>query len=390
MDDRQEQITDHLQQCLDLVLNENLSVDEAVRLYPGEAEELGPLIEQALYVHTFSAAFDPDPQFVQASKQRLLKNLSGAQGSIHKPATGPLRWNWLLNLGGNRALAYRFAVVIILFIVLFAGGTGVAFASQNALPGDPLYGTKIGLEDLTLAFTPDQQSNILLNMQYADRRLAEIRTLQAQGRFDQVAPALINYQKHIDQANKALVKVVEQDPAHGTQIASMMQEKVSNQLAMLDGLVKDSPGQTQKDLVLAQTAAQHSLEAAQRMTGVVGPLLPSETPAFPTATSPVVVVDTPSGSPSSSPTNNPPGLLTETPPPFIGFEATVTVQPPGFFFPNSTPTVTMTLTTTPKSTPPVVNPEGKNEHKPPTKTKKPHPPRKSPNPNKPEKTTPAD
>jgi hypothetical protein len=380
MDDRQEQIAAHLQQCLDLVLNENKSVEEVICLYPGEAEELGPLIEQAVYLHAHSAAFDPDPQFVQVSKQRLLKNLSGARGSMQKPATGPLRWNWLLNLGGSRALAYRFAVVMVLFIILFAGGTGVAFASQNALPGDPLYGAKIGLEDLTLAFTPDQQSNILLNMQYADRRLAEIRTLQAQGRFDQVAPALLNYQKHIDQANKALVKVVEQDPAHGIQTAGMVQERVASQLAMLDSLVKDSPGQTQKDLVLAQNAAQHSLEAAQRMTGVVG--LPTDTPASPSATSPAVVENTPTGQPSSSPTHNPPGLLTKTPPPFIGFEATFTVRPPGFFFPNSTPTLTMTLTTTPTPKGPVVNPKDKDKK--PKPTKKPHPTRKAPNPNKPD------
>lgn len=381
MDNRQEHIAIHLQHCLDLILNENRPVEEALRLYPQEAEELGPLINQALFLQASSSAFDPDPQFVQISKQRLLERLSETNGAYQKPATRNTWWNWLFNLGENRALAFRFAVVIVLVICLFAGGTGVAFASQTALPGDSLYGVKIGLEDLTLALAPDQAHSAMLNMQYADRRLVEIHTLQLQGRFDKISVALLNYQNHVEKATQVMALVLQQNPTQGIQVASIVQEKVASQLATLNNLAQSSPGQEQKDIVLAQNAAQQGLEAAQRITGVPVTLPNTETPPVIGPTLPVVViVNTPTSGVSSSTMADPTLSTVETPSPVPFFPPTVTLQPGEIEFPGSTATITSTLTTTP--TPPVriTNPE---ETQKPHPTKKPHPthpPSKTPKP----------
>jgi Domain of unknown function (DUF5667) len=385
MDDRQEHIAIHLQNCLDMILNENRSVEEVLRLYPQEAEELSPLIVQALYLKVNSAGFDPDPQFVQASKRRLLRRLSETQASIHKPAAGTTWWSWLFDLRRNRALAFRFAVVTILLLCLLTSGTGVAFASQSTIPGDSLYGVKIGLEDLTLALAPDQSSSALLNLQYADRRLVEIHTLQMQGHLDLVAPALLNYQRHVEQAMRVMDQVVQQNPAQGTQIASVVQEKVSSQLATLDSLMQASLGQPQIDLVLAQTAAKHSLEAAQRITGVSGPLPKTETPAPPTPTRPLVVVNTPASGLVSSPTNNSITSPTESPTPIPGFLSTVTVQFPGVGLPSSTATLTSTLTAiteTPTPTVRIFEPEETEKARPTRKPHPVHPPTKTPKPDK--------
>jgi hypothetical protein len=384
MDNRQEIIAIHLQQCLELILNENRPVEEALRLYPEEVEELGPLIDQALYLQLNSSAFDPDPQFVQVSKQRLLRRLSETQGSIYKPATRNNWWNWLLNLGENRTLAVRFAVVMILILCLFTGGTGVAFASQNTVPGDSLYGVKIGLEDLTLALTPDQARNAMLNMQYAERRLVEIRTLQEQGHLELVGIALMNYQKHVEQATRVMDQAVQKNPAQGAHIASLVQEKIAGQLALLDSLTKASVGQTQSDMAVAKTAAEHSLEAAQRITGVSGPLPNTETPAVPTPTRPLVVVNTSTSAPVNSPTGNPTTSPTDTSTPFPGFIPTTTVQPPGVGLPlvTITPTTTVTITATPVPTVRINEPEETEKPRP---TRKPHPtrrPTKTPKPSK--------
>lgn len=387
MDNRQEIIAIHLQQCLELILNENRPVEEALRLYPEEVEELGPLIDQALYLQLNSSAFDPDPQFVQVSKQRLLRRLSETQGSIYKPATRNNWWNWLLNLGENRTLAVRFAVVMILILCLFTGGTGVAFASQNTVPGDSLYGVKIGLEDLTLALTPDQARNAMLNMQYAERRLVEIRTLQEQGRPELVGIALTNYQKHVELATRVMDQVVQKNPAQGAHIASLVQEKIASQLALLDSLTKASVGQTQSDMAVAKTAAEHSLEAAQRITGVSGPLPNTETPAVPTPTRPLVVVNTSTSAPVNSPTSNPTTSPTDTSTPFPGFIPTTTVQPPGVGLPmvTITPTTTVTISATPVPTVRINEPEETERPRP---TKKPHPTRRPTKTPKPSKTKP--
>jgi hypothetical protein len=382
MDDSQENIAIHLQHCLDLILDENRPVEEALRLYPQEMEELGPLIDQALFLQAKSSAFDPDPQFVQISKRRLLRRLSETEGSTYKPAARNAWWSWLFNLGGNRTIALRFAVVMILVICLFTGGTGVAFASQGTLPGDSLYGVKIGLEDLTLNLTSDPSRSALLNMQYADRRLVEIHTLQIQGHADLAAPALLNYQKHVEQATRVMDQVVQQNPKQGALIASVVQEKAASQLAALAGLVKYTPGQAQSDMVLAQNAAKHSLEAAQRITGVSGPLPNTETPIPPTATLPLAVVNTPTSEPVSSPTNLPTALPSETPTPVTGVPATATVEPPFVLLPDRTTTPTPTLTTTPAPTLRVIEPEETEKPRPTRKPHPTHPPTKVPKPTK--------
>jgi hypothetical protein len=382
MDNHQENIAIHLQHCLDLVLDENRPVEEALRLYPQEAEELGPLIHQALYLQLNSSVFDPDPQFVQVSKRRLLRRLSEPDEAFQKPAASDTWWSWLFNLGGNRAPAFRFAVAVIILFCLFAGGTGVAFASQSSLPGEPLYGVKIGMEDLTLALTPDQARVALLNMQYADRRLVEIQTLQLHGRLDRVAPALLNYQKHVQQATQAMAQVLQQDPAHGTQIAAIVRENAVSQIAVLDNLAQSSSGQAQLDIVLAQHAAQQSLDAAQRITGVPGMPPETETPNVPTSTSPVVVVvNTPTSS-SSSPTSSPVASPEETLTPVPGFVPTLIIPPTGAGLPGNTATITSTLSITP--TPPVriIKPEESEKAHPTQKPHPTHPPTKTPKPSK--------
>jgi hypothetical protein len=382
MDDRQESIALHLQHCLDLILNENRPVEEALRLYPKEVEELGPLIEQALYLQANSSAFDPDPQFVQISKGRLLSRLSETQGSSYRPAARNSWWSWLFNLGGNRTLALRFAVVMILILALFMGGTGVAFASQTTVPGDTLYGVKIGLEDLTLALTPDPSRSAMLNLQYADRRLVEIRTLEIHGRADLVAPALLNYQKHLEQATQVMDRVVQQNPKQGALIASIVQEKAANQLAVLAGLMVYAPGIAQSDMAMAQNAAKHSLEAAQRITGVSGPLPNTETPLPPTSTQPLAVVNTATKESVSSPTNIPTALPSETPTPPTGVPVTETVEPPLVLLPDHTATLTPTLTTTPAPTVRVAETEEPGKPHPTRKPHPTHPPTKTPKPDK--------
>jgi Domain of unknown function (DUF5667) len=382
MDNHQENIAVHLQHCLDLVLNENQPVEQALRLYSQEAEELSPLIHQALYLQINSSAFDPDLQFVQISKRRLLRRLSEPDEVLQKPTASNTWWSWLFNLGGFRAPAFRFAVAVVLIFCLFAGGTGVAFASQSSLPGESLYGVKIGLEDLTLALTPDQAHVALLNMQYADRRLVEIQTLQLHGQLDQVAPALLNYQKHVQKATQVMAQILLQDPIQGTQVANIVRENAASQLAVLNNLAQSPSGQAQPDIVLAQSAAQQSLEAAQSITGVPGMLPETETPTVPTPTRPVVViVNTPTrglNSPTSGPFTSP----EETPTPVPGFVPTINIPPTGIGLPGSTATMTATLGVTP--TPPVriIKPEESERAHPTRKPHPTHPPSKTPKPTK--------
>jgi len=63
--------------------------------------------------------------------------------------------------------------VLIVLSLLF-GGTGAAVvASQDSLPGDPLYGVKMTTEDFHFRFTKSEDAKLDLALEYANRRMLE-------------------------------------------------------------------------------------------------------------------------------------------------------------------------------------------------------------------------
>lgn len=68
-------------------------------------------------------------------------------------------------------------------VVLLLGGT--AFASASSLPGDPLYGLKVGMiEPLALAIHLDEESKDRYRVALLRERVVEIQELKTQGRLN--------------------------------------------------------------------------------------------------------------------------------------------------------------------------------------------------------------
>jgi hypothetical protein len=72
------------------------------------------------------------------------------------------------------------AVFMAIALILGSGGA-VVYASQGSLPGQPLYPVKLFSEDLRLNLANDPQSQLHLNLEFANRRLDEIDRLAATG-----------------------------------------------------------------------------------------------------------------------------------------------------------------------------------------------------------------
>ncbi len=79
---------------------------------------------------------------------------------------------------------FRMSMAGLLFFVI-AGGGGVSAAAQGALPGDVLYPVKISInEKVEVALAPDAAAKSVVEVKLAERRVAEAKTLSAQGKFD--------------------------------------------------------------------------------------------------------------------------------------------------------------------------------------------------------------
>ncbi len=102
--------------------------------------------------------------------------------------------------------------VLVTVFILLVSGTGVSFASQNALPGQPLYLVKTKVAEPiqgALAVTPLAQAK--WQSELADRRLSEASELAAQNQLNATTTTYIQTQvdQNVAQANAAATKVAD-------------------------------------------------------------------------------------------------------------------------------------------------------------------------------------
>lgn len=176
---------DVLDHCLLLIQSSEATVEDCLAENPAYAEVLGPLLSVAAVTRAQLFPDGPSPAFVAHSPKRVM-NLAKARARASAPSM-PRRalWTW--------RPAYRFASVLIA-LALLIGSVGVAYASDEALPGDDLYGVKRGLERAALAISLSAAGDAELLLKQANRRIAEVEELVRRGRGGDVGPALEGYE----------------------------------------------------------------------------------------------------------------------------------------------------------------------------------------------------
>lgn len=184
-----------LAECLEVMIMEGRSITALVERYPQYKDELSELLTVAQTAHRVPKAkriiTQPDHQTLPAAKR-------ASKGS----ATWAEFWAWLLfvfeqlrpNLAA-RASAVSWALVAALLVTLFSAGTvGVAYAANEAKPGDLLYGVDRALESIQLSLTFNSQRKAELSLSFAQERVAEAERLA-----DESAPLRVIYRTMMDQ-----------------------------------------------------------------------------------------------------------------------------------------------------------------------------------------------
>ncbi len=95
-------------------------------------------------------------------------------------------------------------LIIALVLALTATTGGLAYAADDALPGQPLYGLDRAVEQLQLLITNDPQAEMALRLQLAEERLEEAQQLAERGQMEAVAELLQEYMAEVRFAQNAL------------------------------------------------------------------------------------------------------------------------------------------------------------------------------------------
>ncbi|HET6846253.1 MAG TPA: hypothetical protein VFH29_05425 [Anaerolineales bacterium] len=144
-----------LDDCLRRMRTEGLTQEDLLALYPERAAELRPLLAAAFRLQAASEV-SPAPAYVSRSRAQLMNRV--ALTAAKRPQGMLPAWRMAVALAG-------------LVLVMLMSTT--AFA-QVALPGQALYGWKLGSEAAWRAVSPDP---VGVDLKLAERRTDELKTV---------------------------------------------------------------------------------------------------------------------------------------------------------------------------------------------------------------------
>lgn len=154
--------------------------------------------------------------------------------------------------------------ILVLATFLFGGGI-TASAASASLPGDALYPVKTSLENARASLTNDDAVKAGLFLGFAGRRLDEIKSLIASGRFDHVPQAASLFERDIEMAREAIRHLAEDHPARAAELdvqaASILKGFDDALNAMLSGAPVDVQPVLQ-DAMKASSSAVDSMDNA--------------------------------------------------------------------------------------------------------------------------------
>lgn len=242
-------------ELLDRLIN-NLSSDESdlesrLRENPESAQDLSPLVEFAKELNRSLAPDGPDEFFIETSTKRIANLLSAKEEKRRALASNKSQRK-------SKTWFYRPAFAMVGLLVLFllvASSAGAAYASSEALPGDPLYAVKRGLEEARLGFNLSPEGDLELLTEFASSRLEEVDLLLQEDRADDATQALDIFEDLNQRASNMIQELQGNDQPLDS--ADLLQQ-LSHQQARLYVLTQSAP-------VAAQTALQHALMQTQRM-----------------------------------------------------------------------------------------------------------------------------
>jgi hypothetical protein len=240
----------------DRALTANQQARPAAADGSGLDAELAGLLMQAEQTWQALEPDGPSQAYVAATRIRVLNRVRArAARASRQSSPAPTR---------RRLFSLRrpaFALVSMMLVLgLLLTGTGVASAAASSLPGDPLYGVKLGLEKAQLALTFREQSRVQLLNQFANQRLTELESMEQSGRSDGVETGLQQYGQSLDDLVDALQQL------NGPGDYQGVLDNLQHHTEVLQGLLEAAPDGVQpglQDAIEKSTQSRSMIEALQ-------------------------------------------------------------------------------------------------------------------------------
>lgn len=167
------------------LLNSGASIEDCLKLYPSQQEELRKLLITAISIQDAYPSYPdirPSKLYMKTGREKFLAAIEkGVPTNLHIASqtqinrgseSGPATYNVIKLF---RRAYVTVAAAAAAMILAMGGLIGV---SQGSLPGSPLYAVKRATESAQLALTFDKDGRAKLNQEFAQKRVAEALLLE--------------------------------------------------------------------------------------------------------------------------------------------------------------------------------------------------------------------
>jgi hypothetical protein len=143
--------------------------------------------------------------------------------------------------------------LLAIFLAIISLGTGVtvAYASGDTLPGDTLYPIKTAVENVQLLLTFDEASAARLQIEFAQRRIGEMKALAEIRQFDDIQIAADNYQSLLIGTNESLRAMVLEGDPRTNEIGNLVEEALFYDVLILSGIMDIIPADSKSQIEIA-------------------------------------------------------------------------------------------------------------------------------------------
>ena len=226
-----------------------------------------------------------DPKLAEQGRQKFIAALDTF------PVAGtPTGLGWLMGIfkfkntnggytmnNGSRKLAVSTLIaILIVVVIIFGGASATAYAAQSALPGDALYPVKTSLEQTQISLANDAYNQAQLNLEFAQRRLNEIKELLSQGRTNDIDFASSEFEFYIQEAMIASQLVQSTDPERGAELNSLVSLALLDYASALRTVLIDAPDSVKPVVERALLASQDAAGDEVEIYGVVASISETE------------------------------------------------------------------------------------------------------------------
>ncbi len=217
--------------------------------------ETAGLVYLAARLRAELAPPEPPASFVWTGRVRLENRLRARPAADRRTARRPAPRRW----GFARRLAFT---CLSLALALSVGSAGIAYAAQDSLPGDGLYGVKIGIESARLALASAPDARVRLLTEFADQRIAEASALINSNREADLGRALDEYQAEIDELQ---ILIGDLPAADRSAVLAEIQAHLQQHIEVLETVRDRAPAAAQPALDKAIQASSHSQDVIQQI-----------------------------------------------------------------------------------------------------------------------------